>query len=155
MRLSQCDLPRNVSGSASTMTSYGAVSILRRLRDSLRSVWFSVYASLMLFRHPSHPGMIRPFVGNAVPSATFYDLANMSAKLDTYFWLGFIRSGLPPDKKRHALHGAQRLRKSAAGRHATPLSSSILLTRKSPSSQAVSRQILCLVRLLGFLVWQV
>ena len=109
MRLSQCDLPRNVSGSASTMTSYGAVSILGRLRDSLRSVWFSVYASLMLFRHPSHPEMIRPFVGNAVPSATFYDLANMSAKLDTYFWLGFIRSGLPPDKKRHALHGAQRL----------------------------------------------
>ena len=110
MRLSQCDLPRNVSGSASTMTSYGAASILRRLRDSLRSVWFSVYASLMLFRHPSHPEMIRPFVGNAVPSATFYDLANMSAKLDTYFWLGFIRSGLPPDKKRHTLHGAQRRR---------------------------------------------
>ena len=120
MRLSQCDLPRNVSGSASTMTSYGAVSILGRLRDSLRSVWFSVYASLMLFRHPSHPEMIRPFVGNAVPSATFYDLANMSAKLDTYFWLGFIRSGLPPDKKRHALHGAQRQSPLAADSNYKP-----------------------------------
>ena len=52
--------------------------------------------------------MFRFFVGNAVPSATFNDLANMSAKLGNYFWLGFIITGLPPDKKRHALHGAQR-----------------------------------------------
>lgn len=54
-RPSQCGLPCNVSRSASTMHSYGAVSILGSLRDSLRSVWFPVYASLMLFRHPSHP----------------------------------------------------------------------------------------------------
>jgi len=62
----------------------------------------------MLFRHPSHPWVVRLFVGNAVPSATFNDLANTSAKLGNYFWLGFIIMGLSPDKKRHALHGAQR-----------------------------------------------
>ena len=84
----------------------------------------SVYASLMLFRHPSHLWVVRFFVGNAVPSATFNDLANTSAKLGNYFWLGFIIMGLSPDKKRHALHGAQRLVHQP-------------LTRKPDSSEAV------------------
>ena len=48
------------------------------------------------------------FVGNAVPSATFHDLANICATLGSNYWLGFITTGLSPDKKRHALHGAQR-----------------------------------------------
>jgi hypothetical protein len=108
IRPPQCGLPRNVSRSASTMNSYGAVSIFGSLRDSLRSEWFPVYASLMLFRHPSHPWVVRFFVGHAVSSANFNDLANMSAKLGNYFWLGFIIMGLSPNKKRHALHGAQR-----------------------------------------------
>ena len=47
-------------------------------------------------------------VGNAVPSAGFNDLANIDARLGNYFWLGFIITGLSPDKKRPALHGAQR-----------------------------------------------
>ncbi len=126
IRPPQCGLPRNVSRSASTMNSYGAVIILRSLRDSLRSEWFPVYASLMLFRHPSHPWVVRLFVGNAVPSATFNDLANTSAKLGNYFWLGFIIMGLSPDKKRHALHGAQRLVHQP-------------LTGKPDSSEAVER----------------
>ena len=48
------------------------------------------------------------FVGNAVAPATFNDLANINATLGSYFWLGFITTGLSPDKKRLALLGAQR-----------------------------------------------
>jgi len=46
------------------------------------------------------------FVGNAVPSATFPDLANIYATLGSDYWLGFITTGLSPDKKRLALLGA-------------------------------------------------
>ena len=41
-------------------------------------------------------------------SADFDDLANIDARLGNYFWLGFIITGLSPDKKRPAWHGAQR-----------------------------------------------
>jgi hypothetical protein len=44
-----------------------------------------------------------------VPSADFNDLANIAARLGNYFWLGFIITGLSPDKKRPAWHGAPRL----------------------------------------------
>jgi len=62
----------------------------------------------MLFRHPSTLAGFRLFVGNAVASAIFNDLANIHATLASYFWLGFITTGLSPDKKRLALLGAQR-----------------------------------------------
>jgi hypothetical protein len=42
-----------------------------------------------------------------VASAIFNGLANIYATLGSYYWLGFITSGLSPDKKRHALHGAR------------------------------------------------
>ena len=74
------------------------------------ALWRSVYASSMLFRHPStfHHGGFRQYVGNAVAPAIFNDLANIDATLGYYFWLGFITTGLSPDKKRLALLGAQR-----------------------------------------------
>ena len=63
----------------------------------------------MLFRHPSTAFGFGLFVGNAVAPAIFNDLANIYATLGSYFWLGFITTGLSPDKKRLALLGAQRL----------------------------------------------
>ena len=55
-----------------------------------------------------HPSGFRLCVGNAVAPAIFNDLANINATLGSYFWLGFITTGLSPDKKRLALLGAQR-----------------------------------------------
>ena len=54
------------------------------------------------------PFGFRQFVGNAVAPASFNDLANINATLGSYYWLGFITTGLSPDKKRLALLGAQR-----------------------------------------------
>jgi len=48
------------------------------------------------------------FVFEAVPPADFDDLANIDARLGSYYWLGFITPELSSGKKRHALHGAQR-----------------------------------------------
>ena len=50
----------------------------------------------------------RLFVFKAVPPADFNGLANIYARLGSYYWLGFITPELSSDKKRHALHGAQR-----------------------------------------------
>jgi hypothetical protein len=47
-------------------------------------------------------------VGDAVSSAIFNGLANTTATLGSFYWLGFETSGLSPDKKRLALLGAQR-----------------------------------------------
>jgi len=132
MRVSGCCLLRNVTGS--TFTSYylrgcinlwevanlPAASLLLPSFVRLRSFaslyyqrfapWRSVYASSMLFRHPSTAFGFGLFVGNAVAPAIFNDLANIYATLGSYFWLGFITTGLSPDKKRLALLGAQRSR---------------------------------------------
>lgn len=62
--LGGCDLPCGLHGSLST---------LRRGGSALRA----------------HPQMARSFVGNAVPSATFKDLAHINERLDNYSWLGF------------------------------------------------------------------
>ncbi len=64
----------------------------------------------MLFRQPSNLVIRWDFVGNAVASAIFPDLANINATLGSDYWLGFITTGLSPDKKRLALLGAQRSR---------------------------------------------
>jgi hypothetical protein len=88
--------------------NYGAVSTFRRLRDALWPACFPVYASSKPFRHPFCRSGSRGFVGNAVPSATFNDLADFNATLGSDYWLGVITSGLSPDKKRLALLGAQR-----------------------------------------------
>ena len=64
----------------------------------------------MLFRHPSSlVGSGFSLVTRCLPRL-FNDLANISARLDNYSWLRFIITGLSPDKKRHAWHGAQRFR---------------------------------------------
>ena len=107
--------PLTLQGRLHTSRIYGAVSILRRVRTSLRPAHFPVYASSMLFRHPIrsmtlHSGASRLFVGNAVAPAIFNGLANIYATLGSYYWLGFVTSGLSPDKKRLALLGAQRQR---------------------------------------------
>ena len=39
----------------------------------------------------------------------FDELANMTATLGSFYWLGFETSGLSPDKKRLAWLGAQRI----------------------------------------------
>jgi len=52
-----CCLLRNVSGSTLMAYSYEAVSILGTLRGSLQPGCFPVYASQMLFRHPSTTGV--------------------------------------------------------------------------------------------------
>jgi hypothetical protein len=52
----------------------------------------------MLFPHP----FFGIPVGNAVPPAGFNGLANMTATLGSDYWLGFITTGLSPDKKRLA-----------------------------------------------------
>lgn len=118
---SNAAFPVTLAGRLPQRFSDGAVSILGSLRDSLRSVWFPVYASLVLFRHPSHPagGPGSSLVTRCLPRI-FNDLANMSAKLGNYFWLGFIIAGLSPNKKRHAWHGAQRPRSGAACLAAPP-----------------------------------
>jgi hypothetical protein len=63
----------------------------------------------MLFPHP----FFGIPVGNAVPPAGFNGLANMTATLGSDYWLGFITTGLSPDKKRLAWLGAQRPRHGA------------------------------------------
>lgn len=78
------------------------------MRLPLRPGCFAVYASQLLFRHPSTATGFGLFVGNAVAPAIFNGLANTHARLASYFWLGFVTSGLPPDKKRLAWLGAQR-----------------------------------------------
>ena len=55
-------------------------------------------------------------VGDAVSSAIFNGLANTTATLGSFYWLGFETSGLSPDKKRLALLGAQRLASAATHR---------------------------------------
>jgi hypothetical protein len=86
---------------------YGAISTFRRLRTALWPAGFPVYASSMLFRQPSGLPTFGDFVGNAVPPATFPELANINATLGCDYWLGFNTTGLSPDKKRLALLGAQ------------------------------------------------
>jgi len=102
--------PVTLAGRLPRLTTYEAVSIFGGLRVPLRPGCFAVYASQMLFRHPSTRSGFRQFVGNAVAPAIFNGLANTHARLASYFWLGFITTGLPPDKKRLAWLGAQRLR---------------------------------------------
>ena len=63
----------------------------------------------MPFRHPSTRSGLPAFVGNAVAPATFNDLADINATLGNDYWLGFIISGLSPNKKRLALLGAQQV----------------------------------------------
>ena len=94
---------------------YGAVSTFGRLRAVLWPAGFPVYASPMLFPHPDlapSRGWLPVFevLVTRRPSAVFNGLANINATLGSYYWLGFVTSGLAPDKKRLALLGAQRSR---------------------------------------------
>jgi hypothetical protein len=55
----------------------------------------------MLFPHPSAAALGNKF-GDAVSSANSDGLANMTATLGSFYWLGFETTGLSPDKKRLA-----------------------------------------------------
>jgi hypothetical protein len=55
----------------------------------------------MLFPHPLASASRNKF-DNAVSSANFDGLANITATLGSFYWLGFETSGLSPDKKRLA-----------------------------------------------------
>jgi hypothetical protein len=60
-----------------------------------------VYASIVLFPHPlaSASGIV---FDDAVSSANFDGLANTTATLGSFYWLGFETTDLSPDKKRLA-----------------------------------------------------
>ena len=64
-------------------------------------------------------------VGDAVSSAIFNGLANTTATLGSFYWLGFETSGLSPDKKRLALLGARRS-------HSTPDRQSLVIRGEEP-----------------------
>ena len=105
-----CCLLRNVSGSAFTSYYLRGCINLKEVANfpaawSLPCVRFVDVVSPSI----SLEGF-RLFVGNAVAPAMFNDLADSNATLGSYFWLGFITTGLSPDKKRLALLGAQRFR---------------------------------------------
>ena len=65
----------------------------------------------MLFPHPSASKAASGFMllTRCPPRFIFHGLANMTATLGSFYWLGFETSGLSPDKKRLAWLGAQRL----------------------------------------------
>ena len=78
------------------------------MRPTLWPAHFPVYASSMPFRHPSAPsGLPVLILVTRTSPATFNDLADINATLGNDYWLGFIISGLSPNKKRLALLGAQ------------------------------------------------
>ncbi|MGB6220937.1 hypothetical protein, partial [Haloferula sp.] len=58
------------------------------------------------------------------PPASFNGLANITATLGSFYWLGFETSGLTPDKKRLAWLGAQRPSDAALPAAGNPPSSS-------------------------------
>ena len=70
---------------------------------------FPVYASTMLFPHPSASNVASGFmlVTRCLPRIS-NGLANITATLGSFYWLGFETTGLSPDKKRLAWLGAQR-----------------------------------------------
>ena len=69
---------------------------------------FPVYASIMLFPHPSASEAASGFMlfTRCLPRI-FNGLANITATLGSSYWLGFETSGLSPDKKRLAFLGAR------------------------------------------------
>lgn len=89
-------------------SDYGAISTFRRVRSALWPAGFPVYASAMLFPHPSASKTASGLMlfTRCLPRM-FHGLANMSATLGNDCWLGFIITGLSPDQKRLALLGAQ------------------------------------------------
>lgn len=89
------------------LNTYGAVSTFRCLRDTLWPMEFPVYASIMLFPHPSVCVTSGFMLFTRCLPRHFDELANMTATLGSFYWLGFETSGLSPDKKRLALLGAQ------------------------------------------------
>ena len=96
------------------LNTYGAVITFRCLRDTLWPMGFPVYASVMLFPHPSVCVTSGFMLFTRCLPRIFDELANMTATLGSFYWLGFETSGLSPDKKRLALLGAQQLISSVA-----------------------------------------
>jgi hypothetical protein len=78
-----------------------------------------VYASIVLFPHPSASKATSGFLlfTRFLPRR-FIGLANTTATLGSFYWLGFETTGLSPDKKRLAWLGAQRKSSSTAGMEA-------------------------------------
>jgi hypothetical protein len=145
--LGGCELPCGLQD------SLPCHAIARRVTAGLRFV----YAVPPSFRFGVTPFSFRSIVGNAVSSAAFHGLANIYARLGSYYWLGFITMGHSADKKRHALYGArlrnairavasvgrelersERLLTSAATRFASPSCSlNLLAVSRDPKRIAV------------------
>ena len=90
------------------LNTYGAVSTFGRLRTALWPAGFPVYASAMTFPHPLASKSASGFLLFTRCLPRFSNgLANMTATLGSFYWLGFETSGLSPDKKRLAWLGAQ------------------------------------------------
>ncbi len=87
----------------------GVISTFRRVRTALWPMRFPVYASMILFPHPSASKTASGFMllTRCLPRIS-NGLAVMSATLGSFYWLGFETSDLSSDKKRLALLGAQR-----------------------------------------------
>jgi hypothetical protein len=68
---------------------------------------FPVYASVMLFPHPSVCVTLGLLLFTRCLPRISNGLANTTATLGSFYWLGFETSGLSPDKKRLAWLGAQ------------------------------------------------
>ena len=101
--------PRLLPGLLPRLDIYGAVSTFRRVRSALWPAGFPVYASIVLFPHPSAglPASGFMLFTRCLPRNS-NGLANMTATLGNDYWLGFVISGLSPYKKRLAWLGAQR-----------------------------------------------
>ena len=101
--------PLLLTGLLPCLDTYGAISTFRRVRSALWPTDFPVYASIVLFPHPSASMSASGFLllTRCLPRCS-YGLANTTATLGNDCWLSFIISGLSPDQKRLAYLGAQR-----------------------------------------------
>ena len=83
--------------------------------------------------------------------AIFDGLANICATLGSYYWLGFVTTGLSPAKKRLALLGAQR--QSPAARCGQRASIAVLKVKTFTGNSTSQRQRVGQRRLVRQVVW--
>ena len=90
--------PLLLPGLLPCLDTYGAISTFRRVRSALWPADFPVYASIVLFPHPSASKSASGFLlfTRCLPRCS-YGLANTTATLGSFYWLGFETSGLSPD----------------------------------------------------------
>jgi hypothetical protein len=117
----------------------------------------------MLFPHPSASRSASGFtlLTRCLPRIS-NGLANITATLGSFYWLGFETSGLSPDKKRLAWLGAQRqarLRRFGFGFYAERLSpsngascSALQFFRRAGGSSLTPRFIVVGFIVVGFII---